>query len=238
MNSEAIFNAAHSTAIRLLESGAFVTPSDTVCALQTDSGRIYTGISHTDMNNPIHAEVDAVRNMLAAGEKIIIGLLLISTQMRTPMLPCNNCLGYILSLAQENIGCMVMLQDRMISINEVGMFAAPMGGMMENPNFVGLTPMQPQYVSAHAVSAAPVPQPIPAPVPPQATESFPSTVSPETPETDIKTVKETSTANTENATGDLLKNKVNSLLRSVDDDTDEFLESLPTKKKRFGFFRK
>ena len=113
-----------------------------------------------------------------------------------------------------------------------------MGGMMENPNFVGLTPMQPQYVSAHAVSAAPVPQPIPAPVPPQATESFPSTVSPETPETDIKTVKETSTANTENATGDLLKNKVNSLLRSVDDDTDEFLESLPTKKKRFGFFRK
>ena len=238
MNSEAIFNAAHSTAIRLLESGAFVTPSDTVCALQTDSGRIYTGISHTDMNNSIHAEVDAVRNMLAAGENIIIGLLLISTQMRTPMLPCNNCLGYILSLAQENIGCMVMLQDRMISINEVGMFAAPMGGMMDNPNFVGHTPVQPQFISAHAVAPPPVPQPITAPAAPQAPEPVPSSEPEEIPESDIKTIRETSTANTENAKGDLLKNKVNSLLRSVDDDTDEFLESLPTKKKKFGFFRK
>ena len=239
MNSEAIFNAAHSTAIRLLESGAFVTPSDTVCALQTASGRIFTGISRSDMNNPIHAEIDAVNNMLASGERIVIGLLLISTQMRSPMLPCNNCLGYILSLAQENMGCMVMLQDRMISINEVGMFATPppMGGMMDNPNFGGHTPVQPQFSSTHAVAAPPVPPPAasitapsPAPVPPRSDA--------DTPETDITTVTETSAANTENATGDLLKNKVNSLLRSVDDDTDEFLESLPTKKKKFGFFRK
>jgi cytidine deaminase len=245
MNSEAIFNAAHTTAIKLLESGAFVTPSDTVCALQTSSGRIYTGISRTVMNNSVHAEIDAVRNMLAAGENIIIGLLLISTQMRTPMLPCNNCLGYILSLAQENIGCMVMLQDRMISINEVGMFAAPMGGMMDNPNFVGHTPVQPQFTSAHAAVPPPAPPPL-APSPPlpvqPAVNTAPAPVTPQPAddiqETDITTKTETSTANTENATGDLLKNKVNSLLRSVDDDTDEFLDSLPTKKKRFGFFRK
>jgi len=241
MNSEAIFNAAHSTAIRLLESGAFVTPSDTVCALQTASGRIFTGISRSDMNNPIHAEIDAVNNMLASGERIVIGLLLISTQMRTPMLPCSNCLGYILSLAQENMGCMVMLQDRMISINEVGMFAAPpppMGGMMENPNFVGHTPIQPQFTSAHAVAAAPIPPPPPASITAPPPAPVPPASDAATPEPDITTVSETSAANTENATGDLLKNKVNSLLRSVDDDTDEFLDSLPTKKKKFGFFRK
>jgi hypothetical protein len=240
MNSEAIFNAARSTAIRLLESGAFITPSDTVCALQTISGRIYTGISCTDINNPIHAEVDAVRNMLTAGENIIVGLMLISTQSMTPMLPCNNCLGYILSLAQENMGCMIMLQDRMISINEVGMFAAPMGGMMDNPNFAGHTPIQPQFSTAHTATAVPPPAPPQnaAPVAPKKSPTVPSSAADENTETDITTKTETSTANTENATGDLLKNKVNSLLRSVDDDTDEFLESLPKKKKRFGFFRK
>ena len=97
MNSEAIFNAAHSTAIKLFESGAFITPADTVCSIESGSGRIYTGISRADMNALIHAEVDAVRNMQAAGENVIKALLLISTQNRTPMLPCNNCLGYILS---------------------------------------------------------------------------------------------------------------------------------------------
>ena len=218
MNSEAIFNAAHSTAMRLMESGAFISPSDTVCALQTASGRIYTGISRTEINNQIHAAIDAVHNMLAGVEKIISGLLLISTQTGAPMLPCNNCLGYILSLAQENTGCMILLQDRMIGINEVGRFAAPMGGIIE-PNFGGHTPAAPQFTSPHAAAAVSIPNPTP------------------TTEPDVATVTENAAANTENSTGDLLKTKVNTLLKAVDD-TDEFLESLPTKKKKFGFFRK
>lgn len=224
MNSEAIFNAAHSTAIRLMESGAYVTPSDTVCSIQTASGRVYTGISRTDMNNQIHAEVDAVSNMLAAGENVIVGLLLIGTQTRTPLLPCNNCLGYILSLAPENSGCMIMLQDRMIGINEVGRFAAPMGGMPENQNFGGHTPVKPQFSSAHAYAAGPMNPP-------------PTVSAPQPAEPEITTVQGAASATAENATGDLLRNKVNSLLR-VADDTDEFLESLPTKKKKFGFFKK
>ena len=90
MNSEAIFNAAHSTAIRLLESGAFISPEDTVCSIESASGRIYTGISRADMTGIIHAEADAVMNMQAAGESAIAALLLISTQSRTHLLPCNN----------------------------------------------------------------------------------------------------------------------------------------------------
>lgn len=224
MNTEAIFNAAHSTAIRIMESGTYVTPSDTVCSIQTASGRVYTGISRTDMNNPLHAEVDAVSNMLAAGERIIVGLLLIGTQTRSPLLPCNSCLGYILSLAIENSGCMIMLQDRMISINEVGRFAAPMGGMPQNQNYGGHTPVKPQFSSTHAVAAAPMNPPPPV--------SFSQPAEPE-----INAVQGDTSATAENATGDLLKNKVNSLLR-VADDTDEFLESLPTKKKKFGIFKK
>jgi hypothetical protein len=41
----------------------------------------------------------------------------------------------------------------------------------------------------------------------------------------------------ENASGDMLKNRVNSLLRVASDD-DEEIDRLTEKKKRFGFFRK
>ena len=235
MNSEAIFNAAHSTAIRLLESGAFISPADTVCTIQTASGRIYTGISRTDMNNAIHAEIDAVQNMLAAGENIIEGLLLINTQSRTPMLPCNNCIGYIMSLAPANANCIIMMPDRMISISEVGMFAAPMGNMPEPTRYGGHAPaaVQPQY-TAHA-KASPITSGQPSAnntaAPPLAATPFA--------ESHVESTSVSMDTNTANAKGDLLKNKVSSLLKVAEEpETDEFLNSLPSPKKRFGFFRK
>ena len=169
MNTEAIFNATHSAAISLLESSAFVSPADTVCSIESGSGRIYTGISHSDMNTLIHAEVDAVRNMQAAGENVIHALLLIGTQSRTPLLPCNNCLGYILSLAPDNINCMILMNDRMISINEVSMFAAPMGSIPEPQNF-NIPPItqRTQYTAhtsvapVHSVNSVPI-QPLSTP---------------------------------------------------------------------------
>lgn len=239
MNSEAIFNAAHSTAIRLLESGAFISPNDTVCTIQSASGRIYTGISRTDMNSTIHAEVDAVQNLLAAGENIIIGLLLINTQSRAPMLPCNNCIGYILSLAPENSGCMIIMQDRMISIAEVGMFAAPMGNIPEPQRYtghaMGMPQPQPQY-TAHA-PAAPQPAAFNKPMsPPPAMTATPLAAAP-VPSSSGESVS--MSTNTVNAKGDILKNRVSSLLKVAEEpETDEFLDSLPSTKKRFGFFKK
>ena len=103
MNTDAILSAAQSAAINLIESGAYVTASDTVCSVESASGRIYTGISRSDLNMPVHAELDAVAALLAAGETVIRGFILINTQSRTPILPCNNCIGYILSLAPEVI---------------------------------------------------------------------------------------------------------------------------------------
>ncbi|MBQ6181181.1 MAG: cytidine deaminase [Ruminococcus sp.] len=214
-----IFNSALSAAMQLIESGAYITPADTVCSLQTASGRIFTGFSHSNMIPPVHAEVEAIGNMLAAGENIIQGILLISTQGREPLLPCNNCIGYILSLAQENSQCMIAMSDRMIKITDVGMFAAPMG--------------------AAPMSAAPEPQVFPmnnapaaAPVTQAAAPLNPLQAAPM--EEDVS-----SSANIENAKGDLLKNKVQSIMGvAEDDDIDEFLEEISTKKKRFGFFRK
>ena len=233
MNSEAIFNAAHSTAIRLLESGAYITPDDTVCTVESASGRIYTGISRTDMNAVIHAEVDAVRNMQAAGENIISAMLLISTQSRSPMLPCNNCLGYILSLAPENANCMILMQDRMIRIVEVGMFAAPMNPVPEPQNFSNpIHSQRPQYTT-HA-SAAPI----------QSSPAAPKTEEPKGEVTsvsieEINQVSATVEANSVNSNGSILKDRVKDLLKAADDDdTDEFLNSLQSPKRRFGFFKK
>ncbi|MCR5109847.1 MAG: cytidine deaminase [Ruminococcus sp.] len=98
MNTDAVFNAAQTAAIQLIESGNFIPPDSTVCAVETASGRIFTGISRNELNGhvsvPVHAETEAVKNMLASGERVITALLLINTQNRAPMLPCNNCIGY------------------------------------------------------------------------------------------------------------------------------------------------
>jgi len=232
MNSEAIFNAAHSTAIQLLESGAFVSPADTVCALQTASGRIFTGVSRSDMNSSVHAEVDAVRNMLAAGEKIIQAILLISTTGRMPLLPCNNCVGYILSLAPENSGCVVMMQDRVINLPEVARFAAPAGAPSEPRQFGAPMGNTSELRPFAGQTAMPRPQPavnVKPFVPPVQEQLY----------EDDGDDSETTTANTKNAYGDLLKNKVQNIMNvAEDDDDEEFLNSLPTKKKRFGFLKK
>jgi len=210
LNTDAIFNAAHTTAIRILESGAFIPPDSTVCTIQSASGRIFTGISRNEMKGhvsvPVHAEVDAINNMLASGESAVSTLLLIGTQSRMPMLPCNNCIGYLLSLDPMNGECLIIMPDRMIKLAEAAMYSAPpqsapapqmyMGGAYPNGNNASASGVQPQFVAD-------------------------------------------TTATTENAKNELLKNKVNSLLGVADDNDDEDEEKKDKPKKGlFGLFRK
>ena len=212
MNTDMLFNAAHSTAISLLESGAYVTPADTVCAVESGSGRIFTGISHADMNNSVHAEVEAIQNMLAVGENVIQEILLISTQGREPLLPCNNCIGYILSLSPDNAGCMIVMNDRMINIAEVGMYAAPVGAAPDSNVFAGAYSAPPP-ASSHARGSR-------MSVTPSVTQGA-----------------ATAKLNSANFSGDMLKNKVHSLMDlSVGDEEEE--EKTEKKKGFFGFFRK
>ena len=210
MNTDAILSAAQSAAINLIESGAFISASDTVCSIESASGRIYTGVSRSDRNNmPVHAEAEAVQNMLAAGETVIRGLILISTQDMISLLPCNNCIGYILSLAPENSECMIMMPDRLININEVAMFAAPMN------------PAPQPVMNAGTAYHAPSPQ-------------FSAGAGRR-----VSLTEEAIQANAANSKGALLREKVNDLLKAAsEDETEKFLESLAPKKKRFGFFKK
>ena len=207
MNTDAVINAAQTAAIRLLESGAYIPPDSTVCALQTLSGRIFTGISRNDMNGhtavPIHAEVDAVQNMLASGERTIAALIMINTQNRMPMLPCNNCIGYIISLDQRNAECLVIMPDRMIKLTDAGMYASSGANMNNNAPqaFHG------GYQAGRQGTQSPLFSP------------------------DI--------VSSEKADGDLLRNKVNSLLNVAEDDEEEENEKNEKPKKGlFGLFRK
>ena len=65
----------------------------------------------------------------------------------------------------------------------------------------------------------------------------PQTPEPEPEPEDDDDDDEIATANTASASGDILKSRVNSLLRVASDD-DEEIDSLTAKKKRFGIFRK
>lgn len=235
MNTNDTINAAHTVAIQLLESNTFISPEDTVCSVKSRSGRIFTGASH--MN--IHAEIEAIRNMQSAGEGIVDELVLISTQTRVQLLPCNNCVGYILSLHPENANCAVIMPDRAIRLADVGMFASPPPGM-PNQSFPGAPgmgmnrgPMMPPPVNPMVpppVNPIAPPPVNPIPLKPQAPE-------PEPEEDDDDDDDEITAVNTKNVGGDILKSRVNSLLRVASDD-DEEIDRLTEKKKRFGFFKK
>ena len=226
VNTNETINAAHTVAIHMLESNAYLSQDDTVCAVRARSGRIFTGISR--MN--IHAEVEAVQNMLAAGDTIIDEFVLISTQSRVQLLPCNNCISYILSIHPENANCAVLMPDRAIRITDVGMFTnpAPNAPFPQNgPVFGGPVMGTPPPVRPiPPVNPVPPVNPIPAAPPMQ--NSFAD----EDDDDDDVII-----ANSDNTSGDLLKKRVNSLLRVASDD-DEEIDRITEKKKRFGFFRK
>jgi len=233
MNTNDTINAAHTVAIQLLESNTFISPEDTVCSVKSRSGRIFTGASH--MN--IHAEIEAIRNMQAAVEGIVDELVLISTQTRVQLLPCNNCVGYILSLHPENANCAVIMPDRAIRLADVGMFASPPPGM-PNQSFPGAPGMG---MNGGPMMPPPVNPMVPPPVKPIAPPPVnPIPLKPQAPEPEPEEDDdddEITAVNTKNVGGDILKSRVNSLLRVASDD-DEEIDRLTEKKKRFGFFKK
>ena len=246
MNTNDTINAAHTIAIRVLESNHFVSPDDTVCAIRTRSGRVFTGVSRPNAPGVmgVHAEIEAVQSMLDAGENIIDELVLIATQTRMQMLPCNNCIGYILSLHPENANCVLLMPDRMIRITDVGMFASNPGVVPEPPmmrggnngpvimgNGFNRAPVQPATSPPVNQSAAPPPPVNPLP------KAQPQPAAQQVDDEDDEDEEEVVTATSNNSSSDLLKNRVNSLLRAASDD-DEEIDRITSKKKRFGFFNK
>ena len=155
---QSLFQIAQDVAQNQVHSGAYVSPDDTVCVICSGNNRVYTGVNRIEMRDGrqvnIHAEITAMQNMQAAGESVITAMLLIKTYSRSPMLPCNGCIRYILSLSPENVNCKVALPDRMMPITEIGKPQQPAGN---SGNFMGAAPYPQgmQMSGFHASSSVP-----------------------------------------------------------------------------------
>lgn len=87
----------------------------TVCVISTVTGRVYNGISHQNT----HAEIEAVRNMQAYGENAVAMVILVDASSRLAILPCVNCIKYILTLNPINVNGCVAMPDRPVPFGEV-----------------------------------------------------------------------------------------------------------------------
>ena len=155
MTFEAIYNSAVDVMNKLAACGERFGPDKTVCMISTRTGRVFYGVSRIETMNgmpiEVHAEIVAFREMQAMGETAIDTLVLLDSVSRSPMLPCSNCIGYLISANPENAGAVVALPDRMIRLSDIGV---NMGGMPPVGNVPPTPAPPPQGMTAPKKVAA------------------------------------------------------------------------------------
>ena len=78
------------------------------CALMTATGEVFAGcnVEHRFRSHDIHAEVNAIGSMAAAGARSIVYLLIVAERER--FTPCGACMDWIMQFAAEE--CLVGFQ--------------------------------------------------------------------------------------------------------------------------------
>lgn len=98
--------------------------NDTICVARTVSGRVVIGVSSSVMMNnmpmTIHAEVDLCNNLFNDKDTAVAEMTLLSASSFQPVLPCNDCIGRLVSLNPYNAGTMLNLPDRSVPITQLG----------------------------------------------------------------------------------------------------------------------
>lgn len=110
-----IYNMAAEVVNSITASRGFIEPNTTVCVIYGRSGRAYNGISH----NEVHAEIEAVRNMQSFGENAVDSIILIDAATMRAMLPCFNCLSFIISQNPINATAVIAMPDRPVPFQEI-----------------------------------------------------------------------------------------------------------------------
>lgn len=88
----------------------YVRCGHVACALLTDKGNVYTGISiNAKCGIGFCAEHSAIADMLKAGESRIIKL--VSSSQNKPVVPCGRCLEFIRQINDDNIKTEVLVSD-------------------------------------------------------------------------------------------------------------------------------
>jgi cytidine deaminase len=80
-------------------------------ALLSKSGKIFTGcnVEHIYRCHDIHAEVNAISNMISQGESILIAILIAAE--RKKFTPCGGCMDWIMQHGGKD--CIVAYQNEM-----------------------------------------------------------------------------------------------------------------------------
>ena len=137
------FNQIYNSAIEVINYYAanrgFTDPNPTVCVIYSKTGRIFNGISQKD----IHAEINAVKNMQGLGETAIDSVILVDVATKRAMLPCMNCVSYIVSINPVNSNAFISMPDRPVPFQEV---------LSQNPLAFSPAP-QPRMYSASPAKA-------------------------------------------------------------------------------------
>lgn len=110
-----IYNMAAEVVNSITASRGFIEPNTTVCVIYGRSGRAYNGISH----NEVHAEIEAIRNMQSFGENSVDSIILIDAATMRAMLPCFNCLSFIISQNPINATAVIAMPDRPVPFQEI-----------------------------------------------------------------------------------------------------------------------
>ncbi|MBP7187316.1 MAG: hypothetical protein KBA55_11235 [Ruminococcus sp.] len=129
MAYEFMFSTAMDIIQKKKEAGEFISSDDTVCVIYSRSGKIYTGSSRTgNYMNPlggVHAEIEAVRNMQTFNDTAIEAIMLVHIYSNGLILPCTNCLNYIVNLNSNNYRAVIVVGDRLIPVSEIVNFQSP-----------------------------------------------------------------------------------------------------------------
>ena len=88
----------------------YVRCGHVACALLTDKGNVYTGISiNAKCGIGFCAEHSAIADMLKAGESKIVKL--VSASQNSVIVSCGRCLEFIRQINEENINTKILLND-------------------------------------------------------------------------------------------------------------------------------
>ena len=87
-------------------------------ALLTETGKIYVGcnVEQRYRNHDVHAEVNAITNMITCGEKKFVAILIVAE--RDKFTPCGSCLDWIFQFGGEET--LVAFQSSPTSVIERG----------------------------------------------------------------------------------------------------------------------
>jgi cytidine deaminase len=90
------------------ENASIIGNTKVGCALLTGSGRIYAGcnVEQRFRSHDVHAEVNAISTMVAAGDREIRFLLVVADRQR--FTPCGACMDWITQYASRE--CLVAFQ--------------------------------------------------------------------------------------------------------------------------------